>query len=109
MSDLITQIADWLKRYVVVLAFLSIAALWLYSHLFVPLALVVFAVLLLSTADIEFTIPGFGTVKRKREGQEAAKVLKQETETLDQRGEAYLETLLPAEAPPNPPPPEPSE
>jgi hypothetical protein len=66
----------------------------------VPLALVVLAALLLDTADIEFTIPGLGTVKRKREGEEAAQVLKQETDTLERRGEKFLETLPPPDKPP---------
>ena len=128
---IVRRLATWLKRYLVVWAFLAIAGLWLYSHLFpeslgscrqvpmnigkeasirecqaygttdfiVPLALVVLAALLLDTADIEFTIPGLGTVKRKREGEEAAQVLKQETDTLDQRGEKFLETLQPPDKP----------
>jgi hypothetical protein len=132
VSGAIGWVGNWLKRYLVVWAFLGIAGLWLYSHLFprsfgscrevplnvgtkasvrdcqaygstdflVPLALVVLAVLLLSSADIEFTIPGFGTVKRKREGEQAAEVLKQETHSLDQRGEKFLDTLPPPAGPP---------
>jgi len=125
MTGVISWVVDWLKRYAVVVAFLSIGGLWLYTHLFpksfgschevplnlggkatirdcqaygtsdflTPLSLVVLAALLLSSADIEFTLPGFGTFKRKREGKEAAEVLKQETSTIDQRGEAFLDAL----------------
>lgn len=132
MAGVIGRLASWLGKYALLAAFLGIAALWTYSHLFpeslgschevpvtigakatvrdcqaipttdfvVPVALVVFAALLLSTAEIELTIPGFGTVKRKREGEAAAEVLKQQTVTLDRRGEQFLEALPPAETPP---------
>ena len=63
------------------------------SEFLVPLGIVLLAMLLLSSADFEFTIPGLGTVKRTREGKEAAEVLRQETDTLDSRGEKFLDAL----------------
>ena len=68
------------------------------SDFIVPLAIVFFVMLLLSSADIELTIPGLGTIKRTREGKEAAAVLKQGTDTLDQRGEKFLDALPNADA-----------
>lgn len=63
----------------------------------VPLAVALISLLVVSSADLEFTIPGLGTIKRTREGKEAAQVLKEE-DTFDERAEEFLQQL-----PPNPP------
>jgi hypothetical protein len=64
-----------------------------------PLGMAVLLLLLLGTADIKLTIPGFGTIERTREGKEAAEVLKTETQTVDERAEKFLEGLPPSDAP----------
>lgn len=68
----------------------------------VPLAVAIVGVLLVSSADIEFTIPGFGTIKRARakEAAKSAEGLKETTETLDERGKKFLKDLPTATPPP---------
>jgi hypothetical protein len=68
----------------------------------VPIAVAALGLLLLGTGDIKLTIPGLGTIERTREGKQAADVLKQETETVDERGAKFLEGLSSIESAPPP-------
>ena len=67
----------------------------------VPLLVVALGAFLLGVGEMELSIPGFGTFKRRRQARQAADVLKQEQPLIEQRTEKFLETLPPSDQPSN--------